>query len=1426
MKWRNISKSILLAAAAACLWGNACSKSQANQVVVQVSPAGGTLTVTQSVTLTAIVTGATDVSSTFDCSFTTTPNATTADPNPKASTPAACTTANGEVGTLGDIQNTSTTTNSTATYTAPTVFPDPVKFTNLQIIITATAKADTKKTGKSTITIDSGIRLQMVPTTATLATGETKQFLAEDFNGVVISNSDLKWDVTADAAATTKSVTCTPTCGTVDNATGTYTAPAAVPTQATATIFAVSTIDPTRGAQAAITIVAAGNITFSGISPSVTAQGAFRQDIFLNATNVTSQIGVKLTNLGDNSFTTIDPARIKVIFPAGSSTASIGARVRLTSEELKTAGHFQIEVSSSNTSITVTGGPFPLDIVPNRPTLVGAAPDNFQEANLGQISGVPFVIDGGFFGPHDGPTIAASFNGQALLDNPNPSLSQAPSARRLNKFLPAPSGSNPNAGLFPISVQYTVQPGAAFPPPAITTSSTNIAVIPDYSDQNPPTDLGNNPLTSSGHPSVNPPTISLPANSAPSGIAVDSVAGYVVVTLAGLNTSGSSINTQNNVQFINLAGGTPTLGALAASGGNVATAVAVDDQLHVAAVVNYSSRSLSVLAVPAGTSVGTVDLSCVIPQSDSACTAVVEPFPYSVGIDPVSHRALVAFASTNVGLIINLDPSPAATLKCLPSAPSTIWTLPYCPIAYVTLATGANPQVAFEPGARLAYVTPGGQGLLSAVNLANPSTGSVGIVSATRASNVVTIKTAAPHNLIPGNPGTVLISGLPAGTTNHTNFNGSFAVGTVLDANNFQYFQADQDDTSTCATNCVASSGIPFLTYTISPSTAGIAFNPITRTAVLADKNVTFAQHSFLDPQSQSLASMTVFAGAVGQVSSGSPELGATNVAFQPFSNTAVSFNPLLNQVSLLDPTALQRLAIIATGQNGVATGCTTGCTFTTPTSVTIPGAIAVDSVHNLAFAVNSGSSNISEIKLGRIKTVQIQQVITPAIDAPTIPVPAQFSQAVKITSGVAPAPVGPVRILGAGFTNPSQVRLDGVALPGGVTFISSEELDVTIPVTMPNPSGPNPIGILTGPRHFALDVVNNLGTGSNVMDFTVVEEVPVPDCSGTAAAPGGVAIDELHNIALVTNTGCHQVSAISLDPANNFGTILTAIQTGGTPTAVAVLPRLAINGQAAGASGVAVVTNNSANTVTILDLASLAPVTGVADIAVGTAPSGVAINQETNLAVIANTGSNSVSTIDLTPLTKSPTGTLTAGIVPVNQNPIAVAIDPDRGTNGRGLAVVTTQQLNGASPPFGSLDAIDIGATIPSKLASASISGLPSTPTGIVFDPAVSPALFYATSTQGNQITAFNPDTNGASTIKVGINPTAIAYNFQSSTILTVNAFSNSISIVDSQTFRTKATLGIGGSSRFSTAIHTLTNLAVIADQANNRVLLFPVPK
>ena len=1500
MKWHKSARNILLAMAFASLWGSGCrSSNTANQVVVSVAGTASVMVPTQTQTITSTVTGATDVSSAFDCSYTTTPNPTTATPNPKPSASAECTSANGAVGVMSNIQNTSTTVASTATFTAPSVFPDQTKFPNVIVTIMATSNSDKKKTGKFSFTFDSGIRIGLTPATATLGTVETQQFFAKDFNGLIVPPDQLTWGVTFEVTARISSASCSTgsdSCGSIDK-TGLYTAPTAVPTAAPAstttpvnaagivTVFAFSNVDNARIAQAAVTIVKAGDITFSGFSPTFAPQGGLQQDIFLAATNATSQIGVTVDPTDSNctqvpaniTHNTIDPSQIKVVFAPGTTSASIGARVRLNSpqhpDQLKTAGFYQVQVTSSNSSINITTNPpnatFCLEIQPVRPTIVSTSPDNFQESTLGQTTGVPFVMDGGFFGPADSPTIAANFDGQPLLANSSPSPAVVPTARRINSFLPAPTASGNFAGLFPVSVTYSTSP-APFTAPNPASAFSNMAVIPDYGGSNPPLDaISKSPLTLKPVPQPPPPNppkiyigpatplISFGATSAPSSIAMDPADGLAIVTLAGVNS--------NNVQFIGLTSSTPALTNQFSSGGNVATGVAVDDQLtlltppqpNVAAVVNYASKSLSILSVPAGTPLGTVDLSCAIPQSDPACQASPEPFPYSVGIDPFSHRAVVAFASTNIGLIINLnaDTNVTAKLKCLPSATNVTWTLPYCPIDYVTLNTGANPQVAFEPGARLVYITPGGAGLLSAVDLNNPSAGSVAIASATRASNVVTITTSIAHNLNPGNPGTVLISGLPAGSTNKTDFNGSFSVGQILDSTHFQYFQADKDDTSTCTASCVASSGTPFLTYSISPSIVGIAINPITRSAVLADTNATGtigSQIFFIDPKSQTVSSMSLFSEETGPATTGAPEIGAAEVAFQPFSNTAVSFNPKTNEVSLLDPSLSQRPAIVTTGQNGLTTVCFTGtgalvsCTSTNPapTIVTILGAMAVEPVSNLVLTLNSGSGTLTGFRLGNIKTVHIERVQTPAIDGSTIGTPANFSPAAKITLGAAPQPVGPVRILGSGFSaTPLQVRLDGIdvtTLGATVTPNGSQELDVTFPAFIPGTTPPAPV--FPAPRHYALDVVTSAPTGlnhSNVVDFTVIEEIPLAPCNvsttspnGTPAAPGGVAIDEVNNLAVVTNTGsgCNQVSVFSLNPANIFNQTVKTIATGDTPTGVAVIPRLAYTGQAAGSSGVAVVTNSGSNSVSLLDLVNAVPVTDASakpiTVNVGTGPSGVAIDQETNLAVIANTASNSVSTIDLTPLTASPIGTLTPGIVPVDQNPIAVAIDPDRGTNGRGLAVVTCLILNGASSPFGALDAVDIGASTPVRSTSVSTSFLSSTPTGVVFDPSVTPALFYAVSTQGNVITAFNPDSGSTQTIKVGINPNAIAFNFQTGTILTVNSLSNTISIVDSQTFSTKATLGIGATSNFAAGIQTFTNLAVIADKANNRVILFPLPK
>ncbi len=1428
MKWHKNARNILLAMAFAGLWGSGCGSSgSANQVVVSVSGSFSVMVPTQSQTIVANVTGATDVSSTFACTYTTTPNPTTAVPSPTPSAAAACTSA---VGVLSNIQNTSTTVASTATFTAPSVFPDQKTLPNVIVTITATSNADKKKTGKFSFIFDSGIRITLTPATATLGTGETQLFLAKDLNGNVISPDQLTWGVTFESTAKTSSADCSTgsnSCGSIDK-TGLYTSPSAVPTAAPAstttpvnaagivTVFAFSNVDNARIAQSAVTVVKAGNITFSGISPSVAAQGALQQDIFLAATNATSQLGVTLTG-PCGSITLDQQSQIKVVFAAGTTSSSIGARIRLNNVQLTNAGHYQVQVTASNPSVTVTGGPFPLDIVPVRPTIVSSTPENLQESTLGQ-NGI--TIDGGYFGTNTGslntctvsPTITPLFNNTSSATPPS-----LVTARRLSGFLPTPSASNPNAGLFPLSVQYSTSPGP-FAAPTSTTAYTNISVIPDYAGNNAP-----GPLTQLALPAVSVPG----QPSQPSAIALDSTLGYAVVTLAGQNafqTGAPTVNTANNVEFINLAGGTPALAGSVSSQGFLATGVAVDDQLHLAAVVNYASRSLTVHSIPSGTLQGTVDLSNVIPPPATSPSSFVAPFPYSVGIDPFSHRAVVAFASTNVGLVINLDAS--ATPSCiLPPTPSTS---KYCPIAYVTLNTGTNPQIAFEAGAHLAYVTPGGAGLLSAVNLANPSVGSVGIASATRASNVVTITTSAAHNLSPSNPGTVLISGLPLGSTNKTNFNGSFSVGAVLDATHFQYFQADKDDTVTCTTGCLASSGVPFLTYTISPTTVGIAINPITRRVILADPNATSSQINFIDPISESVSFMTLFVGATG-TGTGSPEIGGSTVAFQPFTNTALSFNSKRNEISLLDPSLLQRIKFVSTSQTAQATASFTPSGSTTAITVNLPGALAVDSINNVAMAVNSGSDNISVFQLGqpgKIKTLNIERVDTPSIDDPTkISVPANFSAAVKITLGAPSAAVGPVRIFGSGFSSASKVRLDTIdvtTLGATVALNGSQELDVTFPA-----------GVFTGPRHFALDVANSSVVTSNVVDFTVLEEIPLPACSGTASAPGGVAIDEINNLAVVTNagSGCNQVSVFSLNPANIFNQTVKTIATGDTPTGVAVLPRLVYTGQAAGTSGVAVVTNSGSNSVSLLDLVNGVPVLDASGkpitVNVGTGPSGVAIDQETNLAVIANTSSNTVSTIDLTPLTATPIGALAPVGVAVDQNPIAVAIDPDRGTNGRGLAVVTCLILNGASSPFGALDAVDIGLSTPVRSTSVSTSLLSPTPTGVVFDPSVSPALFYAISTQGNAITAFNPDNGGSTaTHKVGINPNAIAYNFQTGTILTVNSLSNTISIVDSQTFATKATLGIGATSKFAAAIQTFTNLAVIADQANNRVILFPLPK
>src|SRR5256885_7894740 len=155
-----------------------------NVVAVSVSPKGTTtapltVIVTQALTLTANVTGSTNTNVTWTCNYAT----STFDSTGKQTTGTAQ-TCSAASGTIPD-----KSTNTTVIFTAPQTIPDPKKITGnnctgttqiciLEVTITATSAADTKKTDTSVIQVDSGISVTLSPTTATVPTSANFQFNA------------------------------------------------------------------------------------------------------------------------------------------------------------------------------------------------------------------------------------------------------------------------------------------------------------------------------------------------------------------------------------------------------------------------------------------------------------------------------------------------------------------------------------------------------------------------------------------------------------------------------------------------------------------------------------------------------------------------------------------------------------------------------------------------------------------------------------------------------------------------------------------------------------------------------------------------------------------------------------------------------------------------------------------------------------------------------------------------------------------------------------------------------------------------------------------------------------------------------------------------------------------------------------------------
>lgn len=125
------------------------------------------------------------------------------------------------------------TISTTGLYFAPTTIPTPA-----QVTVTATSQADSSKSASATVTIQIGVQVE--PQAVTLQVLGMQQFFV---NVTGTTNAAVTWSVVGGSAN-----------GTI-NSSGSYTAPATVPSPAQITVKAISQVDTTQFGTASVTVI-------------------------------------------------------------------------------------------------------------------------------------------------------------------------------------------------------------------------------------------------------------------------------------------------------------------------------------------------------------------------------------------------------------------------------------------------------------------------------------------------------------------------------------------------------------------------------------------------------------------------------------------------------------------------------------------------------------------------------------------------------------------------------------------------------------------------------------------------------------------------------------------------------------------------------------------------------------------------------------------------------------------------------------------------------------------------------------------------------------------------------------------------------------------------------------------------------------------
>src|SRR5690348_1004805 len=1041
-------------------------------------------------------------------------------------------------------------------YTGPATLP-----TNSEVSVVAIAQGKTSVFAITDVTIDSGVRVSLSPTGVTIGTSEQFQFSATVTGD---TNTAVSWAVDTVANGTTQTGTITPTACTVSMPV----TPSSSNPVPQGTTFGCYTAPATPQTGVKITATAAADTSQVGtatVNVQTATDPSFRTNIPLEPTaTVEGAAQQDIYLFGSNFFSTtqvlVNGSPVPTTFV---NNATLRATIPGTFFSGPVPAGLPVTVERQNGDLIQ---PVSLGVQPTRPAAVAASPQSLPTAT----SSATLTVDGGYFSS----STQASSEGQPLPVT-------VVNSRQLQVGLSSPAFSFSTPGLVPILLQNSDVPSGS-----PSTAFVNVAISPSAADI---PNLANQPI---------------PVGTQPVAVALDTSLGIAAVLDQG--SGGAGAVSLLNVDSNSVSGTLPV--------GNSPTSIGVDDILHIAAVVNSADNSLSIVNLQNGT----VSPPVALPSNPTGSSP--SPSPFAIGVNSLTHRAVIAYSSSNIATVFDLSTNPPSLVCTMggsnPNMPNNCSTISGSNTRPVS--TGPSPSIAVEPQLNWAIITPGGSGITSIVDLGTAATANqvarVPNVIASFSTGSTSIRGAAINteteqalltdpNCGLGSPScraSVTLLSVLDQTVNSLTLSQGYVASAVNPLTDIGVAVNGPANTATVIDLRTLTQLGPPIQVGASPQ--AVAIDP--------GKNIAVIVNSGSNPGSVSILSL----GAIRtpQITEVSPPIAFAAPSAGPQVVTVNGFGfssgaqVRLDGISLC--TAGNPCTVSPNGRQAVAT---------------VPGSM-LSSAQRFALDVQNSTGATSNVK-----SFLVMGAVPIGLNPISVAIDSDLNEALVTSQGpinsptntcTTPGSVSVVDLAGAAVTNTLGVG----ACPQGVAVIprlglgviaNTDSANATVVdyvngvVTSTVSTGLDPVGVAIGPDTGEALVTNS--SSNSVTAFTVSSSSTAGGSIPVDQVPFGVAIDSIDNIAAVAASSQNTVDTITLGTSFIGGRVLNFQG----PTDVAFDP----------ITDTFLVADSLANEIGIVD--PKAPgIAGFTPFRVGINPTSLDYNFQSGTGVTFNAASNSFS--------------------------------------------------------------------------------------------------------------------------------------------------------------------------------------------------------